>query len=37
MSQRVWEIVLSLALIAVIALTFWDVRANIKHCKRALP
>lgn len=33
MSQRVWEIVLSLALIAVIGLAFWGVRANIKHCK----
>lgn len=33
MSQRVWEIVLSLALIDVIGLAFWGVRANIKHCK----
>lgn len=36
MSQRLWEIVLSLALIAVIGLAFWGVRANIKH-QRALP
>lgn len=31
--QRLWEIVLSLGLIAVIGLEFWVVRANIKHCK----
>lgn len=33
MSLRVWQITLSLALLGLIALVFFDARENIKYCK----
>lgn len=33
MSLRVWQIALSLALLGLIALVFFDASENIKYCK----